>query len=602
MGLSSTTSRVAYTGNNTTDTYAYTFKVFAASDLLVTKVIGRVESTLILNTDYTVTGVGSVSGGNIVLTGGNLATGHKLVIRRVRPLTQTTDIRNQGTYYPETHENQFDKLVMQDQQQQDEINRSVKLPESVATSAFNPTLPVGTPGTLSKAPITNSTGTGWADPNLWPAATDIATAASSATAAAASAAAALVSENAAAASEAAAAISETNAAQSAVDAATSAASMAERDLSNLLPTAINEDLLPDTDNTRSLGNGTFNWANVRAVFFGIPGTGSGRFGTPIATGASNSGVSNYRSGSVVDGTSGVANFGSGPASGAGSSGDVNVGAGTVVSGMRGILNLLGRFVTFPSASADPSSPATTGLYYNTTSNIWKFYTGSAWSSLFNWNVVNDLTAETAPAANDVIVFGDTSASAAEKMTFENFMKVINSLTAETSVDQANDVVALFDSSASAARKMTIDNLLSGKRPIALVNRGGSGQLISNTTTTVIDWTTVSIDTNSIFDDTNNRLTPNVAGHYLVGLNINIDAGVDTAIVRAGIRKNGTDAAVGQNMSGQTGSKDNTEFIATIQYMNGSSDYFDATVTQDYGSSQNLDGSAFNTYFFCMRIA
>ena len=381
MGLSSTTSRVAYTGNNTTDTYAYTFKVFAASDLLVTKVIGGVESTLILNTDYTVTGVGSVSGGNIVLTGGNLATGHKLVIRRVRPLTQTTDIRNQGTYYPETHENQFDKLVMQDQQQQDEINRSVKLPESVATSAFNPTLPVGTPGTLSKAPITNSTGTGWADPNLWPAATDIATAASSATAAAASAAAALVSENAAAASEAAAAISETNAAQSAVDAATSAASMAERDLSNLLPTAINEDLLPDTDNTRSLGNGTFNWANVRAVFFGIPGTGSGRFGTPIATGASNSGVSNYRSGSVVDGTSGVANFGSGPASGTGSSGDVNVGAGTVVSGVRGILNLLGRFVTFPSLAANPSSPVAGGVYYNSASNVLRFYNGSAWSDV-----------------------------------------------------------------------------------------------------------------------------------------------------------------------------------------------------------------------------
>jgi outer membrane murein-binding lipoprotein Lpp len=152
-------------------------------------------------------------------------------------------------------------------------------------------------------------------------------------------------------------------------------------LNNIGSTAVNADILPDGDNTRSLGSGSLNWASIRGVFFGIPGSGTGRFGTPTATGASNSGVSNYRSGSVVDGTSGVANFGSGPASGTGSSGDVNVGAGTVVSGVRGILNLLGRFVTFPSLAANPSSPVAGGVYYNSASNVLRFYNGSAWSDV-----------------------------------------------------------------------------------------------------------------------------------------------------------------------------------------------------------------------------
>jgi hypothetical protein len=53
----------------------------------------------------------------------------------------------------------------------------------------------------------------------------------------------------------------------------------------------------------------------------------------------------------------------------------------VVSGVRGILNLLGRFVTFPSLAANPSSPVAGGVYYNSASNVLRFYNGSAWSDV-----------------------------------------------------------------------------------------------------------------------------------------------------------------------------------------------------------------------------
>lgn len=142
MTISSSTNRNDYVGNNTTATYSYSFKIFSKNDLLVTqKNTSDVETTLVVDTDYTVTGVGDVNGGTIVLTAGNLATNYTLTIRRVTTLTQVTDIRNQGDYYPEAIEDEFDKRNMIDQQQQDELDRSVKLPESIPATSFDPTLP-----------------------------------------------------------------------------------------------------------------------------------------------------------------------------------------------------------------------------------------------------------------------------------------------------------------------------------------------------------------------------------------------------------------------------------------------------------------------------
>jgi len=147
MSLSSTTNRIDYVGNNSTDTYAYTFRIFAQTDLLVTiRDTDNVEATQVLTTDYTVTGVGDEGGGNIVLVDGNLATSYVLTIRRVRPLTQGADIRNQGDFFPETHEDAFDHFVMIDQQQQDTINRSFRLPETIASSDVDTTLPIPVAG------------------------------------------------------------------------------------------------------------------------------------------------------------------------------------------------------------------------------------------------------------------------------------------------------------------------------------------------------------------------------------------------------------------------------------------------------------------------
>lgn len=171
MALTSTTNRNDYVGNGATSVYSYTFRIFVNTDLRVTvrNTANGTETQLILTTDYTVSGVGDVGGGSITLvnagqawlSSGNLATGYELTIRRVRPLTQTTDIRNQGDFFPESHEDEFDRGVMVAQQQQDEIDRAVKLPETLTSADFDPKLPA-TIAQADKTLITNSAGTGWA--------------------------------------------------------------------------------------------------------------------------------------------------------------------------------------------------------------------------------------------------------------------------------------------------------------------------------------------------------------------------------------------------------------------------------------------------------
>lgn len=248
MSLSSTNNRNDYVGNGNVDTYAYSFRIFDETDLLVTvRNTSDVETTLVLTTDYTVTGVGDAGGGNVVLVnsgqawldgGGDLLTNYALTIRRVRPLTQTTDIRNQGSFFPETHEDSFDHAIMIAQQLDEALDRSVKLSETITSSDFDITLPTDVTDSASagKCLIVNDTYDGFelgaTSDEIANAQTYATAASASASAASASASAASASASAAATSASNAATSETNAAASAVAAAASAASPANDSVTN----------------------------------------------------------------------------------------------------------------------------------------------------------------------------------------------------------------------------------------------------------------------------------------------------------------------------------------------------------------------------------
>lgn len=112
MTVSTQVSRNEYTGNGSTTQYDFTFRILDKSHLLV-QTLDTSESivTLTLGTDYSVTGVNRYSGGKVVLNT-PLPDGYKISIERSIPVTQETSIRNQGGFFPEIHEDAFDKLTM----------------------------------------------------------------------------------------------------------------------------------------------------------------------------------------------------------------------------------------------------------------------------------------------------------------------------------------------------------------------------------------------------------------------------------------------------------------------------------------------------------
>lgn len=148
-----------YLGNNTTDTFDYTFKIFDASHLVVVKRDDAgVETELVLNTDYTVSGVGQDAGGDITLIAGNLPDDHVLSIRLDQALVQTVRYRNQRAWLPEIQEDSLDKLTKMAQVNDHLIEKSLKLPETVLTTEFDPTLPTDIVGAEKRVLITDPAG------------------------------------------------------------------------------------------------------------------------------------------------------------------------------------------------------------------------------------------------------------------------------------------------------------------------------------------------------------------------------------------------------------------------------------------------------------
>lgn len=113
MTIASTATTQQYIRNGTTTQWSYPNKIFAATDLTVIDLDTSVPPnvvTLILGTDYTVSNV-DVDTGALVTTTIAGTAGHTLDIRSNISQTQSTSIKNQGSFLPELHEEFFDRIT-----------------------------------------------------------------------------------------------------------------------------------------------------------------------------------------------------------------------------------------------------------------------------------------------------------------------------------------------------------------------------------------------------------------------------------------------------------------------------------------------------------
>lgn len=130
-----------YFGDTVTKTFDYDFKIVDAAHLNVVRSEGGVPTTLTLDVDYTVTGVGNDEGGQIETTVAPTQLPlQSITILRDVPFDQDIDLENQGAYYPETVEMGFDLAAMRDQQLSERIDRALLLPPE-GTGPFSLPMP-----------------------------------------------------------------------------------------------------------------------------------------------------------------------------------------------------------------------------------------------------------------------------------------------------------------------------------------------------------------------------------------------------------------------------------------------------------------------------
>jgi hypothetical protein len=146
MTVASTTNKVSYSGS-AVRVLPYNFRIFEDSDLQVWKVTADGASTLLtLNIDYTVSGAGETSGGNVTLATDPLTT-DTIVIKRELPYTQGLDYQPLDAFPAESHEEGLDRGVMLAQQIKEELGRAIKAPVTAPEGA-DYTLPNPSPNAM----------------------------------------------------------------------------------------------------------------------------------------------------------------------------------------------------------------------------------------------------------------------------------------------------------------------------------------------------------------------------------------------------------------------------------------------------------------------
>ena len=134
MTVSALTTRNDITATSGQDTFTYTFMVLATTDMTV------YQNGALLASGYTVNGVGSTTGGTVVLDTGAL-TGQIVSLVLAMPLDRTTNYQNSGDFLASDVNNDFDKIYVGAIQNENWIDRSIRL-QQVEPAGFDMELPV----------------------------------------------------------------------------------------------------------------------------------------------------------------------------------------------------------------------------------------------------------------------------------------------------------------------------------------------------------------------------------------------------------------------------------------------------------------------------
>jgi len=140
MTVSSLSVKNSYNGDNSTTSFAYTFPIHSVNELtVILRAANGTETIQTLTTHYSIVDNGAAGGQVNFVTAP--ATGVAVVLLRDTNLTQETDYISNDPFPAETHEAALDKLTLQQQELQEELNRAIKISRSndIASSEITQT-------------------------------------------------------------------------------------------------------------------------------------------------------------------------------------------------------------------------------------------------------------------------------------------------------------------------------------------------------------------------------------------------------------------------------------------------------------------------------
>jgi hypothetical protein len=306
-------------------------------------------------------------------------------------------------------------------------------------------------------------------------------------------------------------------------------SAANTALSNLVTTSINQDLLPQSDQSNNLGSDSLRWndlfvslisggSSLLTVKTDDPASGSSpsagitiNSGAPAGSATGASGAVQFKSGaignsgssantgnviigsgdnSVGSGNSGNLQLSTG-AAGSGNSGDIQLTTGASSSGLQGRVLLSSRSLGLPKQSSDPGSATSGDLYYNTGGNVIKYYNGTVWTQLATGGTAANTTLSnlTSPTAvnQDLLPDGDStrnlgqsgfqwdviSGSSLVNWTGQLVLSGAGGISANSNViSNVSNPIASTD----AANKFYVDNAIAGlqwKAPVEAASIGSN---------------------------------------------------------------------------------------------------------------------------------
>lgn len=141
------------------------------------------------------------------------------------------------------------------------------------------------------------------------------------------------------------------------------------------------------------------------------------------------------------------------------------------------------------------------------------------------------------------------------------------------------------------------NNIGGQNTPAFHAYSNSTTSASGNTATILKMDTEVFDTNSCYDPSAYRFTPNVAGKYHVYMSARFGNTIDFDELAILIRKNGSNIA----KFGMRTENSPTINCSTTTDMNGSSDYLEAFCFQNSGGTENFSSGSDQTFFGAYKL-